>query len=118
MEVRGEVHSLLRNAFAKLNARREAEGEPLFANPRNAAAGALRQLDPAVTARRRLRLFVFQAEVIEGRWERKTHTETSSKQLAEWASRSRSTTGPSPHSRKSRRDPRVRNAPPDPALRR
>jgi len=82
MEVRGEVY-LPRTAFAKLNARREAEGEPLFANPRNAAAGALRQLDPAVTASRRLRLFVFQVEVIEGRWDRKTHADTLER-LAEW----------------------------------
>ena len=66
MEVRGEVYFPLA-AFARLNRRREQAGEPLFANPRNAAAGALRQLDPAITRSRRLRMFAFQAEVIEGR---------------------------------------------------
>jgi DNA ligase (NAD+) len=65
MEVRGEVY-LSRAAFTRLNADRAREGEPLFANPRNAAAGSLRQLDPRVTRRRRLRLFAFHIEVIEG----------------------------------------------------
>ncbi|MDP1271166.1 NAD-dependent DNA ligase LigA, partial [Klebsiella pneumoniae] len=46
--------------FASLNRSREEDGEPLFANPRNAAAGSLRQLDPNVTAQRRLRSFVYQ----------------------------------------------------------
>ncbi len=53
LEVRGEVY-YSKKAFARLNAEREAEGEPLFANPRNAAAGTLRLLDSRVTARRRL----------------------------------------------------------------
>jgi DNA ligase (NAD+) len=66
MEVRGEVY-FAREAFRKLNLRREREGEPTFANPRNAAAGALRQLDPAVTRRRRLRCFAFSVEPIRGR---------------------------------------------------
>jgi DNA ligase (NAD+) len=65
MEVRGEVY-LSRDAFRRLNLDREKEGEPLFANPRNAAAGSLRQLDPRITRRRRLRLFAFHVEVIEG----------------------------------------------------
>ncbi len=65
MEVRGEVY-FAREAFRKLNLRREREGEPLFANPRNAAAGALRQLDPAETRRRRLRCFAFAVEPIIG----------------------------------------------------
>ncbi|HXI19962.1 MAG TPA: NAD-dependent DNA ligase LigA, partial [Gemmatimonadales bacterium] len=65
MEVRGEVY-LSRHAFERLNQDRAREGEPLFANPRNAAAGSLRQLDPRVTRRRRLRLFAFHVEVIEG----------------------------------------------------
>lgn len=72
MEVRGEVYFPL-EAFRKLNARREREGEPPFANPRNAAAGALRQLDPATTRRRRLRCFAFQAVPIDGTLDAATH---------------------------------------------
>ncbi len=56
--VRGEVY-LDRAGFVKLNRQREESGEPLFANPRNAAAGSLRQLDPKVTAARSLRFFVY-----------------------------------------------------------
>jgi DNA ligase (NAD+) len=58
IEVRGEV-VLNRKAFEKLNADREAAGEPRFANPRNAAAGSLRILDPKVTASRQLDYFVY-----------------------------------------------------------
>ncbi len=58
LEVRGEVY-LPRAAFEALNASREEAGEPLFANPRNAAAGSLRQLDPAITAQRKLDIFIF-----------------------------------------------------------
>jgi DNA ligase (NAD+) len=65
MEVRGEVY-FPSEAFRKLNLRRLREGEPIFANPRNAAAGALRQLDPATTRSRRLRCFAFQVVPIEG----------------------------------------------------
>ncbi len=65
MEVRGEVY-FTRIAFDKLNRRRAADGEPLLANPRNAAAGSLRQLDSSTTRSRRLRCFAFQVEVIEG----------------------------------------------------
>ena len=61
-EVRGEVYMSL-SGFERLNERRTAEGLPTFANPRNAAAGSLRQLDPAVTARRPLRFFGFQIQL-------------------------------------------------------
>ena len=56
VEIRGEVYFPF-SAFEKLNERRVAAGEPVFANPRNAAAGALRQLDPGITAQRPLRFF-------------------------------------------------------------
>ncbi len=58
LEVRGEVF-LPKEAFAQLNAMREAEGLPLFANPRNAAAGTMRQLDASITAKRPLRFFAY-----------------------------------------------------------
>ena len=61
MEVRGEV--FIPSGFREMNERREAAGEPLFANPRNAAAGALRQLDPRLTAQRPLRFFAFQLQL-------------------------------------------------------
>ncbi len=58
IDIRGEVYMNLED-FRKLNRRREEEGEPPFANPRNAAAGSVRQLDPAVTASRRLHLVCY-----------------------------------------------------------
>jgi len=61
MEVRGEVY-LPKSQFAKVNREREKAGEPPFANPRNAAAGALRQLDSKITRARGLRVFTFQVE--------------------------------------------------------
>jgi DNA ligase (NAD+) len=57
-EVRGEV-IMTRPAFEKLNAQREAAGEAKFANPRNAAAGSMRQLDPRIVAERRLDIFLY-----------------------------------------------------------
>jgi len=59
LEVRGEVY-LPKSAFEKTNAEREAAGEPIFQNPRNAAAGTLRNLDPGLVARRGLRAFTYQ----------------------------------------------------------
>jgi DNA ligase (NAD+) len=82
VEVRGEVY-LSRKAFERLNRDREQEGEPLFANPRNAAAGSLRQLDPRITRKRRLRMFAFHVEVIEGSLGLATQWEVL-ETLAEW----------------------------------
>jgi DNA ligase (NAD+) len=62
LEIRGEVYMPL-SGFEEMNAKREAAGEPRFANPRNAAAGALRQLDPRQTAERPLRFFGFQIQL-------------------------------------------------------
>ena len=59
LEVRGEVY-LPRASFARINREREDEGEPLFANPRNAAAGTMRNLEPGLVARRRLSAFTYQ----------------------------------------------------------
>lgn len=55
-----------KKSFEKLNARQEAEGKPLFANPRNAAAGSLRQLDPKIAAKRGLDIYVFNVQLAEG----------------------------------------------------
>jgi DNA ligase (NAD+) len=65
LEVRGEV--FLRKAdFRRINERRELEGEPTFVNPRNSAAGSLRQLDPKVTATRPLSLFLYELGAWDG----------------------------------------------------
>lgn len=65
IEIRGEVY-LPFEGFKRLNAEREAEGAPLFANPRNAAAGSLRQLDPRITAARPLDIFCYGLGALEG----------------------------------------------------
>jgi DNA ligase (NAD+) len=65
VEVRGEVY-LPRAAFARLNAERVAQGLPVYMNPRNTAAGSLRQLDPRVTATRPLSLFSYGVGASEG----------------------------------------------------
>ena len=72
--VRGEVY-MPKRVFAQLNAAREERGEALFANPRNAAAGSLRQLDPKICAERRLDIAVFNLQLSEGRTFA-THAET------------------------------------------
>jgi DNA ligase (NAD+) len=84
IEVRGEVY-LPRRAFEKMNRERADAGEPVFANPRNAAAGALRNLDPVLVAQRGLRAFTYQllpgpsGAVVPGR----THADTLAR-LAAW----------------------------------
>ncbi len=63
--VRGEVF-MPRTVFEQLNAEREEKGQALFANPRNAAAGSLRQLDPAIAAERRLDILIFNLQLADG----------------------------------------------------
>ena len=70
LEVRGEVY-LSRAAFQKINDERTATGQPLFANPRNCAAGSVRQLDSRITARRPLDVFIYALGESEG-WQPRT----------------------------------------------
>lgn len=72
--VRGEVY-MPKAVFAKLNEQREEEGQPTFANPRNAAAGSLRQLDPKIAAKRQLDVIIFNLQLSEGRTFQ-SHSET------------------------------------------
>ncbi|MEO6879086.1 MAG: NAD-dependent DNA ligase LigA, partial [Gemmatimonadaceae bacterium] len=65
MEIRGEVYMPF-SGFERMNEERVARGEPVFANPRNAAAGALRQLDPRITASRPLRFFGYAIVISDG----------------------------------------------------
>ncbi len=74
-EVRGEVY-LPKSGFKKVNQEREAEGLPLFANPRNAAAGSVRQLDPRITARRPLDMYIYHLGWLEGAAAKQTHWDT------------------------------------------
>jgi DNA ligase (NAD+) len=75
MEVRGEVY-MTKRGFEKLNEERGEAGQPLFANPRNSAAGSLRQLDPRITAARPLDLWVYGLGWLEGGVAPATHSET------------------------------------------
>jgi len=74
-EVRGEVY-LPKAGFHKLNQERASEGLPLFANPRNAAAGSVRQLDPRITAKRPLDIYIYMLGYAEGKATPTTHWET------------------------------------------
>ncbi len=82
VEVRGEVF-LSRAAFQRINDERADEGQPLFANPRNAAAGSLRQLDSRVTARRPLDFIAYSVGDVDGAGLPRTHWELL-EQLASW----------------------------------
>jgi DNA ligase (NAD+) len=75
LEVRGEVYMPL-DAFEALNQRQAEAEDRLFTNPRNAAAGSVRQKDPAMTADRRLSIWIYQAGIIEGGPSFASHTET------------------------------------------
>ena len=77
LEVRGEV-CIDKKGFAALNAAREENREPLFANPRNAAAGSLRTLDPKETARRNLKIYLYQVISPE------KYGVTTQKRMLEW----------------------------------
>ncbi len=74
INVRGEVF-MSRDAFVRLNEEREKQGDAVFANPRNAAAGSLRQLDPQVTADRRLDIFCYSIGATDNQ-ELRTHSES------------------------------------------
>ncbi len=82
VEVRGEVY-LPRTAFDRMNTEREETGEPLFANPRNAAAGTMRNLDPALVARRGLSAWTYQLVTPSARSGIATHAELLTS-LADW----------------------------------
>jgi len=81
LEVRGEVF-MHKSELARINKEREAEGETLYANPRNTTAGTLKQLDPKAVAKRRLTLFVFDIAPLPG-VARTPHIQTL-KNLAKW----------------------------------
>lgn len=81
VEVRGEAF-MPKREFRRINAEKERRGEPLFANPRNAAAGSLRQLDPKLAAERALDIFLYGVGAVDEALLPSTHTET-----LEWLSR-------------------------------
>jgi DNA ligase (NAD+) len=93
LEVRGEVIMQLKR-FKELNRKREERGEPPFANPRNASAGSVRQLDPKVTAERPLEIYFYALGQVRG-WTFKTQGEVL-KTLPKWGLRT------NPHLRKCR----------------
>jgi DNA ligase (NAD+) len=82
LEVRGEV-IMLRRDFEAFNARAREHDEKTLANPRNGAAGSLRQLDPAITAKRKLSFFAYAVGIVEGGELPPTHSATL-QQLREW----------------------------------
>jgi DNA ligase (NAD+) len=84
LEARGEVY-LSQKAFQKINDERAAAGQPLFANPRNCAAGSVRQLDSRITARRPLQMFVYAFGEAEG-WQPRTQWEMLER-FREWGFR-------------------------------
>ena len=83
IEVRGEVY-LPRAAFEKMNEERASAGDVLFANPRNAAAGALRNLDPALVSKRGLRAFTYQLVVLKPRQTHLASHALTLEQLGRW----------------------------------
>jgi DNA ligase (NAD+) len=84
LEVRGEV-IMTRDGFARLNERQAKEGKKIFANPRNAAAGSLRQLDSRITAARPLLFFAYSLGLVENEQEPLAQTHSGRlKQLSEW----------------------------------
>jgi DNA ligase (NAD+) len=82
MEIRGEIY-LPFAGFERMNEARVAAGEPVYVNPRNAAAGSLRQLDPSITAQRPLRFFGYAAVLPDGRVPARTQWELL-EQLSSW----------------------------------
>ncbi len=85
LEVRGEVF-ISRDGFRRLNERALQQGQKIFANPRNAAAGSLRQLDPAVTAQRPLEIYCYGTGLVEGGELPGRHSEIL-QQLRDWGLR-------------------------------